>query len=32
MKFNEEGCLEEVNEIIEKYLGKGVKVIECSCK
>ncbi|MGE9752880.1 ATP-binding protein [Bacillus inaquosorum] len=32
MKLNEEGRLEEVNEITEKYLGKGVKVTECSRK
>ncbi|CAM2142600.1 ATP-binding protein [Bacillus mojavensis] len=32
MKLNEEGRLEEVNEITEKHLGKGVKVTECSRK
>ncbi|MBU5245306.1 ATP-binding protein [Bacillus halotolerans] len=32
MKLNEEGRLEEVNEITVKHLGKGVKVTECSRK
>ncbi|APH36048.1 ATP-binding protein [Bacillus velezensis] len=32
IKLNEEGRLEEVNEITEKHLGKGVKVTECSRK
>ncbi|UXM89304.1 ATP-binding protein [Bacillus subtilis] len=32
MKLNDEGRLEEVNEITEKHLGKGVKVTECSRK
>ncbi|MEG7377911.1 ATP-binding protein [Bacillus subtilis] len=32
MKLNEEGRLEEVNEITEKHLGNGVKVTECSRK
>lgn len=32
MKLNEEGRLEEVNEITEKHLGKGVKVTECGRK
>ncbi|MCY9377236.1 ATP-binding protein [Bacillus sp. T17B1] len=32
MKLNEEGRLEEVNEITEKHLGKGIKVTECSRK
>lgn len=32
IKLNGEGRLEEVNEITEKHLGKGVKVTECSRK
>lgn len=32
IKLNEEGRLEEVNQITEKHLGKGVKVTECSRK
>ncbi|OBA04928.1 hypothetical protein A9D36_09640 [Bacillus subtilis] len=32
MKLNEEGRLEEVNEITEKHLGKGIKVTECNRK
>ncbi|WP_437132722.1 ATP-binding protein [Bacillus atrophaeus] len=32
MKLNEEGRLEEVNDITEKHLGKDVKVTECSRK
>lgn len=32
IKLNEEGRLEEVNQITEKHLGKGAKVTECSRK
>lgn len=32
IRLNEKGKLEELNEIVEKHLGKNAKVTECTKK